>query len=533
MAAKHLVLPTLCLGGATLLLAPARPAPAFSKLGGLLNLGQRDVRLFNNFEDPTANDNTTPASQFPGWLGAELAIWKGIVEWSSGPHGDGTGDPLGSNSLGSGNSNFDALWSGSADAIGSTNNNIVSAQSGCGGGGTLAYTETPISDGWRIRFCEDWEWDDGPGTIDSRWDIQGIMSHEYGHALGLGHSMNAFATMDPSASPGQTGIRSIHADDTSGIQCVYGVSSALKPVIVATVADGTSITIHGSHFDLTSNEVWFTNGTVTPAAADPIVKVIGASSIGGNEITVTIPADAGPGDVMVRVPGNSGASLSNAFPTDLEGTFGNVPDPFPNITFLSPSTVDALVPGTAQTVTLTGLDLLLTTDVLLDGTPMDASRYTIVDDNTITVDMPQASSLGTHQIGLTNGTTTDTFSISVVAPATAKLQFGNGEPLNVVDRDLGLDVVVSGQPGDLHYVRASLNHYPNLDRFLNLAPGHPAAPLYNGGAITIPAKGWASYHLGNLPDPGLLGMDWFAQSFVLDRPRPFATSNQQSIHLVQ
>src|SRR5262249_2159541 len=129
--------------------------------------------VFDNFLDATANDNTTPASQFPGWTGVELAVWKGISEWASLPHGDGSGDPVASNVIGDGGANFDAMWAGSADGIGTSNQNIVSSQPTCGGGGTLAYCETPISDGWRIRFCDEWTWDDGPGAIGPRFDLQG------------------------------------------------------------------------------------------------------------------------------------------------------------------------------------------------------------------------------------------------------------------------------------------------------------------------------------------------------------------------
>ena len=251
MNPKLLVLPALCMGGAALLLAPARPSAAFSKIGGLLSPSQRDVRLFDNFTDPTADDNVTPSSQFPGWLGNELAIWKGIVEWGSDLHGDGTGDPLGGNTLGSGNANFDAFWTGNATEVGTTNNNIASAITSCGGG-TLAFTETPISDGWRIRFCDNWSWADGPSVIGVNFDLQGIMVHEYGHALGLGHSAVVGATMEPSGGVGQTGLRSLHADDIAGVQFIYSLEGAFKPEITATSASGGpggTISIFGTNFD--------------------------------------------------------------------------------------------------------------------------------------------------------------------------------------------------------------------------------------------------------------------------------------------
>src|SRR5262245_1339143 len=300
MNIRSLALPALTLGGAALLFAPLRSSQAFSKIGGNLGETQRDVRVVDNFADPTSSDNVTPASQFPGYVGLQLAIWKGVVEWGSQLHGNGQGD-INNNSLGSGGANFDAFWAGSTSGIGNSNTNIVSTISSCTGG-TLAFTETPISDGWRIRFCDNWTWDDGPGSIGNRFDIQGVMCHEYGHALGLGHSTGQ-ATMAPSVSAGSTAIRSINPDDMAGIQCIYGVASATKPSIVATVADpgAGKLTIYGSHFGPTGNEVWFTPSAVTAPGNDPIVRVTGvSSSAGGTIVTVSIPPAAGPGDVIVN-----------------------------------------------------------------------------------------------------------------------------------------------------------------------------------------------------------------------------------------
>src|SRR5262249_11356980 len=178
MNTRNLLLPALGLGASVLLFAPLRSTQAFSKIGGSLGETQRDVRVFDNFADATADDNTVPASQFPGYTGLELAVWKAVTEWGSMLHGDGTGDPVGGNTLGSGGANFDAFWAGNTSGIGTMNGNIVSAISSCAGS-TLAFTETPISDGWRIRVCDNFTWDDGPGNIAGRFDIQGVICHEY------------------------------------------------------------------------------------------------------------------------------------------------------------------------------------------------------------------------------------------------------------------------------------------------------------------------------------------------------------------
>jgi len=532
MNKKLLVLPSLCLGGTALLLLPTQESQAFSKIGGSLGTGQRDVRVFNNFADAASNNNTTSPAQFPGWDGAELALWKGFVEWGSLMHGDGTGDPQGGNVLGGAGANFDAFWAGASTAIGNSDHNIISTVSSCSAG-VIAYMEGPISDGWRIRFCDSsFNFDDGPGTVGGLIDMQGILAHEYGHALGLGHSTASGATMSAGYGGG-TGFRSITADDTNGILCIYGAASATKPTIVATVPSGGSMTIYGTNFSATGNEVWFTNNAATTPSTDPLVKVTGVTS-SGTEITVTIPGAAGPGDVIVKKSGTGNATISNAFPTDLVNTFGVPPTPHPNITSVTPSTIDALIPGTAQTITIGGVDLDLTTDLLIDGSPIAASRYTIVNPTTITLDMPQVATLGVHTLGATDGVGTDSFNVTIVAPALPKYELGDGEPLNVVDRTNGLTYIVSGTVGSTHRIQASLSNVPSVNAFVSLDIGNNFTQLFDGGNIVIPAAGWVSVTVppANLPVPPLAGTTYYSQNYDQTFPTPFDVSNLQSIVLV-
>jgi hypothetical protein len=304
----------LALGAASLVVWPARSG-AFTVIGHTLGLDQRDVRVFNNFADPESNDNTTPHPSWPGFTGAPMAIWKATVEWQSLLHGDGEGDPSQPGDLGSGGANFDPSWQGNAPGVGGSTENVVSAISNCGGGVT-AFTEVGAG-GWRIRLCDDLLWDDGPGVVlaPGAVDIQGIITHEYGHALGLGHTNIGGSTMFPSVSGGGVSIRSIAADDKAGVQFLYGAASPSKPRIDYVLVSGAAIDLVGSGFAPFGNSVWFTQAGVNPTG-NPIQVGALTSTAGGTRIHAPLPASAGPGDVLVAVPGGSGASLSHAFPFD-------------------------------------------------------------------------------------------------------------------------------------------------------------------------------------------------------------------------
>lgn len=306
-----LVLPALGLGlGATLLMPQS--SEGYSLIGFALNQNQRDFRVFNNFTDANANNNTTPHANFPGYTGAVMAIWKGGIEWGSELHGNGNGDPSQSGDLGSGGANFDPSFQGNATGVGGINDNIHSELSGSGGG-VLAFTESPSSNGWRIRYYSSWNWDDGPGTSISGIDLQGVACHEYGHAIGLGHSNSGGATMFASISGTGVAARSINADDAAGMQAAYGVAAASKPRITGYSVAGSTVTVTGSGFDGTGNQIWFTQAGAGGNGVP--IKVTGLTS-SGTTLTATIPATAGPGDILVRRNSTGNSGLSNAWPFD-------------------------------------------------------------------------------------------------------------------------------------------------------------------------------------------------------------------------
>jgi len=529
MRTRILVLPAACLCGTVAMLFPGLPADAFDVSGEDLPVTQRDFRVFNNFADAASNNNTTPDPQFPGQTGAVLAIWKAAVEWGSTLHGDGSGDPL-NNPLGSGGANFDFFFAGQASEAGGVDGKIVSALPTCGGG-LLAFMEQPINDGWRMRFCDDYAFDDGPGGFGgSRYDIQSVAASVLGLCLGLLHSDVPHATMWPSVAERETKKRSLHPDDIAGIQAIYGVASPAKPRVIGTEPAAGSLTIHGAGFDATDNEIWFTQANPTPDGIDPIVRVAGVPS-DGFVLTVAIPPEAGPGDVVVKLPGTAHATVSNAFPTDLVNDLGQV-EPGPYLTAVTPGTVPALIPGTDQTVVLSGIHMDLAVEVRIDGVPVDPARTTIVGADTITLDLPQLSTAGAHVIEVAGASTVSQLPIQVVPPLVPVLELASGDPLSPVSAAAGLRVRLAGPVGAQLVLRASPDGPPSLERFLARAPGFPDATLRNGLAVTIPSAGWIERTISVLPDPGPAGMDWFGLAFRLDAGRPFPESNAQSIHLV-
>jgi hypothetical protein len=56
----------------------------------------------------------------------------------------------------------------------------------------------------------------------SEFYIEGVMVHEIGHGLGLGHTNVGGATMFPSVSSCNNGPATIESDDAAGINALYG-----------------------------------------------------------------------------------------------------------------------------------------------------------------------------------------------------------------------------------------------------------------------------------------------------------------------
>jgi len=95
------------------------------------------------------------------------------------------------------------------------------------GGGSAIATTYWWSSGSRILEADIVFWDGafrffaGSSGCDRGFYIEDIAAHEFGHALGLGHSSSSAATMYPSAASCDTGLRALDGDDIAGVRALY------------------------------------------------------------------------------------------------------------------------------------------------------------------------------------------------------------------------------------------------------------------------------------------------------------------------
>jgi hypothetical protein len=128
----------------------------------------------------------------------------------------------------------------------------------------------------------------GCGSVSNAAYLEDVLTHEFGHALGLNHSTVTDATMYPSYGYCSQAMRTLASDDIAGVQSLYGVGSSgsTSSSSTATVpqmsspATGSSLTGSSQTFTWTAgssvSSYWLYVGTAV-GANNLFDKEIGSS----------------------------------------------------------------------------------------------------------------------------------------------------------------------------------------------------------------------------------------------------------------
>ena len=122
---------------------------------------------------------------------------------------------------------FRFVYAGSSSQTTNTNDGINLVVFRDGSSGSAIATTYWWYSGSRIIDADIVFWDGsfrffaGASGCSGGFYIEDIAAHEFGHALGLGHSTIPTATMYPSAFSCDSSVRSLDADDISGVRALY------------------------------------------------------------------------------------------------------------------------------------------------------------------------------------------------------------------------------------------------------------------------------------------------------------------------
>jgi hypothetical protein len=218
-----------------------------------------------------------------------------------------------------------------------------------------------------------------------------------------------------------------------------------------------TVTLQGVNFAPTGNEVWFTAAGPTSPSSDPIVRVTGvASTGGGTSIELSVPATAGPGDVLVRLPVSGHSALSNAWPLDPFDP-GSAFGP-PVVTSISPTLVPSVSNG-LNLVDVSGTGFSTLKEVRLNSVLLDPSCVQVLGDDHLQIDIPLQPALGPIAIELTNGFGTSAPTVVSVTPSDPPVLTLDSVTLFSAG---GVQVTVGAEPGKPYVLAGSLTFEPTV-----------------------------------------------------------------------
>lgn len=209
-----------------------------------------------------------------------------------------------------------------------------------------------------MQIDPEWSWTTG-GSVNI--DLQSVVTHEFGHALGLNHSSDGSAVMYASYSAGST-KRSLAADDLAGLVVIYGTAgggATNTPTNTPTTSPSTATATPTSTPTRTPTPTGVPpTSTPTTAGTQPTATPTTAGSQPTSTPTATPTSTAVPPTATPTTPGTSPTATStppSAQPTATPTTAGSQPTATP--TQAPASTPESGAPPTTLPI-LPGSNLL-------------------------------------------------------------------------------------------------------------------------------------------------------------------------------
>ncbi|QDU66679.1 trypsin-like peptidase domain-containing protein [Engelhardtia mirabilis] len=181
--------------------------------------------------------------------------------------------------------------------------------------------------------------------------------------------------------------------------------------------------------------------------------------------------------------------------------FGGGPGSFPTVDSISPTSIQTVSPNSPVVATLTGTGFDGATAVEVDGTPLPASDYAIVNDTTITVTLYPPYKVGTYVINVVEGLLDDSINLGSSFALVPTIDLVNSSPAFLTSTSPA-EIYMGGFPLETVYLTGSLSNVPSaFPGVVNLGIGNNGLQLVIIGIFTVdPLLGYAKTEV-NLPLP--------------------------------
>jgi hypothetical protein len=169
------------------------------------------------------------------------------------------------------------------------------------------------------------------------------------------------------------------------------------------------------------------------------------------------------------------------------------------VTGITPTQTEVVGIDDGQLMAVLGSGFLGVTGVKIDGKalPSFPPSFTIVSDGKVTFNMPLVSGIGPVIVELSGPSGSSQTTLSVVANASPTIEMKSSTPAFLIQA-IGLNLIVSGDPGDLVFVFGSPDLAPTKVTpwaDIDLAIGRDGTSLFFLGTPIIGPEGYAQLHI--------------------------------------